>query len=206
MLPLSILELAQKIRNLPGMGAKSSQKLALDLLQSKQEDFDDLIEAIKNSREKTFFCKQCGFFAEGHLCNICSNSSRNQSQICIVEKEIEVISLEKSESYRGVYHVLKKLISPLDNVFAENTTISSLIDDRLIKLTKDGQSVELILFLKPSFATEATTAYLKELLKEKKIDHLVSITRMAQGLPLYYNPETLDIATVTRALEDRRVI
>jgi recombination protein RecR len=184
MLPLSILELAQKIRNLPGMGAKSSQKLALDLLQSKQEDFDDLMEAIKNSREKTFFCKQCGFFAEGHLCNICSNSSRNQSQICIVEKEIEVISLEKSESYRGVYHVLKKLISPLDNVFAENTTITALIEDRLMKLTKQGNQIELIL----------------------KIDHLVSITRMAQGLPLYYNPETLDVATVTRALEDRRVI
>ncbi len=204
MLPQSISDLSQTIRTIPGLGAKSSQKMAIDLLQMSQENFQNLINTMTQARQKVGFCKRCGFFAEGNLCQICSNTSRNLHQICIVEKPTDVLSLEKSEIYYGVYHVLNKLISPLDNIFAENTTIANLVET-LIQTTQDSKEIELILFLRPSFATEATTAYIKETLKNQNLDKLVKITRMAQGLPLYYNPDTLDSGTMIRALEDRKI-
>jgi recombination protein RecR len=205
MLPQSIVNLAQKLRTLPGIGNKSSQKMSLDILQSSQDDFENLILAMNEARNTIKFCSRCGFFAEGKFCNICSSNSRSRSQICIVEKPTEVISLEKSDIYSGTYHVLNKLISPLDNVFAENTTISQLIDN-LSQLIAENKNIELILFLKPSFATEATTAYIKELIKDKGWVDSIHITRLAQGLPLYYNADTLDTATMVRALTDRREI
>lgn len=205
MLPLAIINLAEKFRTLPGIGNKSSQKMSLDVLQSTDEDFANLIIAMQDARTNVRFCEKCGFFAEAKLCNICSNSNRSKLQICIVEKPTEVISLEKSEIYNGSYHVLNKLISPLDNIFAENTTASTLFDT-INQLVNINQNVELILFLRPSFATEATTAYIKEMLKTKNWLDRVSITKLAQGLPLYYNPDTLDTATMVRALTDRREI
>ncbi len=205
MLPLAIINLAEKFRTLPGIGNKSSQKMALDVLQSSDEDFANLIIAMNDARTNVRFCERCGFFAESELCNICSNDHRSKLQICIVEKPTEVISLEKSEIYNGSYHVLNKLISPLDNIFAENTTVNKLVDT-ISELVLANKNVELILFLRPSFATEATTAYIKEILKNKNWLEKVSITRLAQGLPLYYNPDTLDTATMVRALTDRREI
>lgn len=206
MLPLALLELAEKLRLLPGIGVKSSQKMAIDILQLKPQDFEALIDSIEQSQLKVKFCSQCGFFSENFLCEICSNKRRNQNQICIVEKPTDILSLEKSEIYGGVYHVLNKLISPLDNVFAENTTISKLTDRLKDLVKKQKQQVELILFLKPSFSTEATTAYIRETILNHKLQDSVNITRLAQGLPLYYNPDTLDSATMVKALEDRREI
>lgn len=205
MLPLAILELAEKFRSLPGIGVKSSQKIAIDILQLKTEEYDTFISSLSKAKAKTRFCVQCGFFAEKNLCEICSNKTRNQTQICLVEKPMDILSLEKSEVYGGVYHVLNKLISPLDNVFAENTTIEVLIA-RIETLTKTNKEIELILFLKPGFAAEASTAYIKETLSNRNLLKQVQITKMAQGLPLYYNPETLDSGTILQALEDRRAI
>jgi recombination protein RecR len=205
MLPIAILNLAEKFRTLPGIGNRSSQKMSLDILQAKEEDFAGLVIAMQDARNNVRFCVRCGFFAEAELCNICSNNHRAKNQICIVEKPTDVISLEKSEIYNGTYHVLSKLISPLDNVFAENTTIDKLIEN-ISELIVDNKDVELILFLKPGFANEATTAYIKEILKNKGWLERVSITRLAQGLPLYYNSDTLDTATMVRALTDRREV
>jgi recombination protein RecR len=205
MLPIAILNLAEKFRNLPGIGNRSSQKMSLDILQAKEEDFASLVIAMQDARNNVRFCNRCGFFAEAELCNICSNNHRSKNQICIVEKPTDVISLEKSEIYNGTYHVLNKLISPLDNVFAENTTINKLIEN-ISELIANNKDVELILFLKPGFANEATTAYIKEILKNKGWLDKVAITRLAQGLPLYYNSDTLDTATMVRALTDRREI
>lgn len=205
MLPESISNLAQTIRNIPGLGVKSSQKMAIDLLQMNQENFQNLVEAMTKTRQKIGFCKRCGFFAEGNLCNICSNANRNTHQICIVEKPTDVLSLEKSEIYHGTYSVLNKLISPLDNIFAENTRINNLIET-LSETTLDGKEIELILFLRPSFAAEATVAYIKETIRNRGLYQNIKITKMAQGLPLYYNPDTLDSGTMIRALEDRKIV
>jgi recombination protein RecR len=205
MLPEPIANLAQSLRKLPGIGIKSSQKMAIDILQMKEDELSLLLQSVSDTRTKVKFCQKCGYFSENFLCNICSNDNRNHCQICIVEKPTDIIALEKSEVYRGVYHVLDKLISPLDNVFASNTTV-----DKLLTTIKEdignGKELELILFLKPGFAGQATTAYIKELLVNNNLMQNVKITRLAQGLPLYYNPDTLDNATMIRAIEDRREI
>ena len=205
MLPESISNLALSLRKLPGIGIKSSQKMAIDILQMKEEELVSLLNSIDHTRIKVKFCHRCGYFAENYLCDICSNDSRNHSQICIVENATDVIALEKSEIYRGVYHVLEKLISPLDNIFANNTTINELLMT-VKKEVSSNKDLELILFLKPGFAGQATTAYIKELLVDNDLIKHVKITRLAQGLPLYYNPDTLDNATMIRAIEDRREI
>ena len=206
MLPESILELAQRLRTIPGLGVKSSQKMSLDILQMKEIDYLELSNAMKTVRAKVHFCRICGYFAEGEVCEICSSDRRRDNQICIVEKPTDVIALEKSEIYSGVYHILGKMISPLDNVFAENTTVDGLVKKIVELVNIQKKEVELIFFLKPGFSAEATTVYIKEILTQKNLGAGVKITRLAQGLPLYYNPETLDTATMVRALEDRRTV
>ncbi len=205
MLPESIANLAQSLRKLPGIGIKSSQKMAIDILQMPDEEMEVLLNSVNQTRTRVSFCERCGYFAENYLCDICNNDNRNHQQICIVENATDVIALEKSEIYRGVYHVLKKLISPLDNIFANNTTIDQLLST-IKEEFKDGKDIELILFLKPGFAGQATTAYIKELLVNNNLINQVKITRLAQGLPLYYNPDTLDNATMIKAIEDRREV
>jgi recombination protein RecR len=205
MLPESISNLALSLRKLPGIGIKSSQKMAIDILQMNGGELELLLNSINETRSKVKFCHRCGYFAENYLCDICSNQNRNHGQICVVEKPTDIIALEKSEIYRGVYHVLNKLISPLDNVFASNTTIDDLLTT-IKEEVHSGKELELILFLKPGFAGQATTVYIKELLVNNNLIKHVKITRLAQGLPLYYNPDTLDNATMIRAIEDRREI
>jgi len=212
MLPQAIENLAEKLRFFPGVGNRSSLKLALDILQLPEDKFLEFDQSLTEVRAQVCFCTNCGFFAQKSTqipdetkiqCEICNNSSRNTSQICLVEKTTDVITVERGNVYRGLYHVLTNLISPLDNIFAEDTTINDLVERRL---SGNKDKIELILFFKAGFAAEATTAYLKEFLKQKKLLEKVTITRLAQGLPLYYNPETLDQATMAKALEDRREI
>lgn len=217
MLPRSIEELTERFRMFPGVGYRSSQKLSLDVLSMDNENFENLLKALIDVRDKVKFCENCGFFAEQRLCNICLSKTRNTQQICLVERPTDVISLERSEIYRGVYHVLNSLISPLDNIFPEDTTLNDLLDRRLktmieknlVKTKKSDNNffsdkIELILFFKAGFASEATTAYLKESIEKRGFGDYVKITRLAQGLPLYYNPDTLDQATMVKALEDRK--
>jgi recombination protein RecR len=223
MLPQPIENLAEKFRNFPGIGFRSSQKLALDILQTDQEDYQELLIALDNMRKSVHFCQKCGFFAQNNFCDICSNKSRTDWQICLVEKPTDIITLERSESYRGKYHVLQNLISPLENIFPENTTLDDLFEKRIpevlssqkfthqiekdtLNKTPEPTKLELILFFKVGFSAEATTAYLRENLIQKGWHKQVKITRLAQGLPLYYNPDTLDQATMARALEDRREV
>ncbi|NJS41142.1 toprim domain-containing protein [Candidatus Gracilibacteria bacterium] len=140
------------------------------------------------------------------ICEICQDETRNSYQLCILEKPTDVLTIEKSQIFRGKYHVLTNLISPLDNIFAENTTISQLVASRIPSLLQKNNDLEVIIFFRAGFAAEATTAYIKDLLQEKGLLKNLKITKLAQGLPLYYNPDTLDQATMIQALEDRREI
>lgn len=212
MLPASIAALTEQIQALPGVGRRGAQKLALDLLQLPNQQFINLDEAIGRMRREVKFCHNCGFFAQSSelsevICSICSNSSRGEHQICLVEKPTDVLNIEKTQIYSGLYHVLTNLISPLDNIFVENTSLMDLVDRRINLLLQDNdKSVELILFFRSGFAAEATTAYLRQVLHEKNLSSRVNLTKLAEGLPLYYNPDNLDQATMTKALEDRRGI
>lgn len=207
MLPPALEEFSEKLRMFPGIGKRSSQKLAIDVLQLSDGQFRELTEGLERVRHQIRFCQNCGFFAQDELCEICKNPKRQERQICLVEQPTDVLTVEKSHSYFGRYHVLRKLISPLDNVFPEDTTLADLFSRRLPELLKTDRelSVELILFFKAGFPSEATTAYIREKIKELGWPQ-VKITRLAQGLPLYYNPDTLDQATMAKALEDRREV
>ncbi len=209
MLPKPLYELASKLQYFPGVGVRSSQKLALDILELPPEKYGELIESLSSVRQQVTFCKECGFFADqalaSGLCDICENTSRKQHQLCLVEKPTDVLTLEKSQIFKGRYHVLTNLISPLDNIFAEHTTLGDLLERRVQDLLASGlPELELILFFKAGFSGDATTAYIKDILVQKQLVERVNITKLAQGLPMYYNPDTLDQATMVRALEDRR--
>jgi recombination protein RecR len=239
MLPQPIEKLAEMFRMFPGIGLRSSQKLALDLIEYPDDDYKNFVKSLQEARDKVKFCQNCGFFAEKKpkddltkasslfeseiICEICGNLSRNPNQICLVEKPTEVMTLERSQIYRGHYHVIQNLISPLENVFPENTNIGDLFNRRIPKLleTKELQHkgkkvtshkapsshpIELVLFFKAGFEGEATSAYIRELIVQKGLQEQVQITRLAQGLPLYYNPDSLDQATMAKALEDRRPV
>ena len=217
MLPSQIEDVSKEFRKLPGVGSRGSQKMALDILQLNEDSFNQFIVSLDNMRKSVAFCSNCGFFAEkrsghnsvnsGPVCNICSNKSRIQYQICLVEKATDIISLEKSQSFRGLYHVLEKLISPLDNVFPQDTKLNDLLERRLSKqLLENEVGVELIIFFKQGFSADATTAYLVERLKQMSLLGKVKITKLAQGLPMYFNTETLDNETLSRAVQDRREV
>jgi recombination protein RecR len=210
MLPTTIIETINTFQKLPGIGKRGAQKLALDILESNEELYNQLILNIDQMRTKVKFCSNCGFFSTENLCNICTNTLRDPSKICVVEKTTDVLNIEKTGIYNGVYHVLNHLISPIDNIFAQQTTINELISRRIpsgFAHLKQGQKLELIIFFKSGFACDATTAYLRDSLAESGLNmENISMTKLAEGLPLYYNPDNLDQATLVKALEDRRII
>jgi recombination protein RecR len=219
MLPNVLEDVVTKLKEFPGLGTRSSRKLALDILDLDPEQYDAWVDAMTKMRNEIGFCDQCGFFAslgtagalvDGDqariLCAICNDRKRNPKQICVVEKPTDVLLIERSENYSGLYFVLGGLISPLDNIFAEDTAINELLTTRLssVKLESD-EHIEVILFFRAGFSADATTAYIKE-----KLLHISSVpvvvSKLAQGLPLYYNPDTLDQATMSLALSDRREV
>lgn len=213
MLPEVLETVVTKLKEFPGLGTRSSRKLALDLLELDQNKFDELITSVHTMRDSIHFCPRCGFFAQAKkgesqdtLCSICSDAKRVNHQICVVEKPTDILLIERSENYRGTYFVLGGLISPLDNVFAEDTNISELFTTRLSEesLVAYG-SAEVILFFRPGFNAEATTAYIKDKIALHKGVN-ITLSKLAQGLPLYYNPDTLDQATMSLALSDRREV
>jgi recombination protein RecR len=201
MLPESITKVTDHLMKFPSMGRRSSQKIALQLLDQSDLQFQELLQDLVKMKQEVTFCPICGFFSQNNLsCQICSDKLRLNHQICVVEKPTEVIAMEKSLIYRGRYHVLGRLISPLDNVFAQNTNIPSLID-RL--KNSESDKIELVLFLQPSFNAEATTAYIREKISELELGEKVNITKLAQGLPSFYNIDTLDHETLAKAMEGR---
>jgi recombination protein RecR len=209
MLPQSILNLIENIQKLPGVGRRGAQKLSLDLLTSSQEDYQKIMDSIEKMRTEVRLCNNCRFFAEEELCRICTDKSRDHKKICLVEKATDVLNLEKSGIYNGAYHVLEKLISPIDNIFADSTNLPDLLTRRLphlISSLKEEENVEFIFFFKSGFSADTTIAYIKDYINEKGWQKRIILTKLAEGLPLYYNPETLDQATMVKAFEDRKTL
>jgi len=201
MLPDSITKVTDHLMKFPSMGRRSSQKIALQLLEQGEGEFQELLQDLVKMKQEVTFCSVCGFFSKNsQLCEICGDHYRRDTLLCVVEKPTEVIAMEKSLVFRGKYQVLGRLISPLNNVFAHNTGIPSLIE-RLIE--NADQKTELVLFLQPSFDADATTAYIREKIKELGLEDKVNISKMAQGLPSYYNIDTLDQDTLAKAMEGR---
>ena len=191
--PKPIINLIEAFERLPGIGPKTAQRLTYYLLHAPIEEAEALAKSAIEMKEKTVICKTCFNIDEQDPCWICSDTSREQDKIMVVENPLDVISLEKA-NYKGLYHTLHGVISPLENIGPDQLHIRELLP-RL----KDGSVKELILSTNPTMEGEATAMYIQRLISPLGI----SITRIARGLPVGSDIEYADETTLSRALEGR---
>ena len=197
MLPESIQNLIDELSKLPGVGPKTAARLAFYLLSKPDSDISNLGESILNLKKKLKLCPSCYNITEDDLCRVCADDQRNQSIIAVVEEPLDMIALEKSGGYVGIYHVLGGAISPIDGIGPEDLRITELT-----KRLKSNLIDEIILATNPSLEGEATAAYIKDQIE--KLGLKISITRIARGLPVGGDLEYADEVTLRRSLEGRR--
>ena len=193
----SMQELIEHFKNMPSIGAKTAERLAFYVLKSPRDDMERFSSAIKKVKESIKFCKICGNLSEADICNICSDPRRDKSVVCVVEEPKDLILIEKSGRYKGRYHVLFGVISPLDGIGPEDLRIKELL-----KRVKEDKVKEIILATDSNAEGETTALYLSKELKPFKI----KTTRIAYGIPVGGNLDYIDQATLIRALEGRRSI
>ncbi|TAK94231.1 MAG: recombination protein RecR [Verrucomicrobia bacterium] len=194
-LPDSITSLIAALAKLPGVGPRSAERIALHLVQTEAETVKHLANAIVHAREKIQFCTTCGALTEKSPCSICEDSRRDGSLVCIVERAVDILSIEKSGTFRGKFHVLGGKISPLDGVEPEDLRIAEL-EKRLT-----GEPIkEIIIALSTDVEGDATSHYLAKRLTRAGL----KISRIAYGLPAGSGLEFADELTLSRALEGRR--
>jgi recombination protein RecR len=184
----------EELSKLPGIGKKTAQRLAIFLLKSETQQVDDLLIAIKDLKLKLRFCSRCFNLSEEELCNICKSEKRDKSVICVVEEASDVIAIEKTNEFKGLYHVLGGVLSPLSGI-----TPDSLHIKELLKRFETEEIKEIILALNPDTEGETTSLYLAKLMKPLNIN----VTRIARGLPIGGDLEFADDATIGRAILNR---
>jgi recombination protein RecR len=193
--PGPIGELIAQLRRMPGIGPRSAERIALWMNQSRDARPVEIARAIQVAAAGIQPCGRCGFFSTGPLCEICSDPSRNGELLCVVEQATDILPLERTGVYRGLYHALGGRIAPLDHVGPEQLRIGELVR-RIV----EEKPREIILALGADVEGEATANYLADLLREQQ----VSLTRIAQGLPAGGGLESADELTLSRALSGRR--
>ena len=202
--PAPLARVIQELSKLPGIGEKTAARLAFHMLKAKKEGVFSLAESIGKLRREVGLCRNCFGFSEVNplngetaLCGICANMEREQDQICVVEDPADLIAVEKSQEFKGRYHVLHGTISPLDGIGPDALRIKELLE-RL----KAGGVREVIVATNPTMDGEATALYLSKVIKPLGI----AVTRIARGLPMGGDLEYTDVVTLGKALEGRREI
>ena len=195
MLPPSLQKLVDELARLPGIGPKTAQRLAIHLLRSPASRIKPLGEALLSLKDGLSFCEICWHVTETSPCPICSDESRDKSTVCVVEDVLDVIAIEKTGKYKGLYHVLHGVLSPIDGVGAEQLKMAELFN----RLNSHPEIKELVLATNPSLEGEATALYIQKHLAEKDIN----ITRIARGLPIGADLEYADSVTLGKALLNR---
>ena len=188
--------LVAQLTRLPGIGGRTAQRLAFHILQTPKQEALALAEAIVEVKERVRFCHECGNLTEEELCAICLDARRDRATICVVEQPVDLVSLERTAEYRGLYHVLGGALSPLDGVDPEHLRI----DELMHRVERNGVS-EVVLATNPNMTGEATAAYLADRLRGR-----VRVTRLASGLPVGGDLEYADEVTLGRALAGRREV
>jgi len=186
--------LVAQLTRLPGIGTRTAQRLAFHILAVPSEEANALGSAIADVKARVRPCRECGNLTEDELCGVCVDARRDRTVICVVEQPVDVLSLERTHEYRGLYHVLGGALSPLDGVEPRDLRI-----ERLLERVGDGIVEEVVLATNPTMTGEATAAYLADRLRER-----VSVTRLASGLPVGGDLEYADEVTLGRALAGRR--
>lgn len=193
--PKAIAALIEQFQKLPSIGPKSAQRMAFHILKMPMSDVQKFAEVLLSAKEQTQTCEICYNLSSSSPCEICSSTSRDRSVICVVAETKDLIAIEKTNEYKGLYHVLQGLISPMDGIGAEDIRIKELLN----RLT-DERVREVILALSPSVEGEATSLYLTKLVKPFGI----KISRIAFGLPVGADLEYADEVTLAKAIEGRR--
>lgn len=192
-----LARLIEELEKLPGIGPKSSQRLAFHLVKQPSQSVQNLAQALLAAKEQIKFCSVCSNLSAEDPCDICRNTSRDRTAICVVAEPRDLVALERTREFKGTYHVLGGLISPLDGIGPEQLKIKEL----LARL-QNGEVIEVILAINPTVEGEATTLYLSRLLKPVG----VKVTRIAFGLPIGGDLEYADELTLVKALEGRREV
>ena len=188
--------LIAQLSRLPGVGTRTAQRLAFHILSTRPEEALELARAIEDVKSRVRFCRECGNLTEDELCAVCSDQRRDRTIICVVEHPVDVVSVERTGEYRGLYHVLGGALSPLDGVEPADLRIDGL----LARVAQNGVT-EVVLATNPTMTGEATAAYVADRLREK-----VQVTRLASGLPVGGDLEYADEVTLGRALAGRRLM
>ena len=190
----AVENLVTQLSKLPGIGRRTAQRLTFHLLSAKAEDALELARAIEDVKARVRFCRECGNLTEDELCEVCSDTRRDRTVICVVEQPVDVVSLERTHEFRGLYHVLGGALSPLDGVEPSDLRIDGL----LTRVERNGVE-EVVLATNPTMTGEATAAYIADRLRGQ-----AKVTRLASGLPVGGDLEYADEVTLGRALAGRR--
>jgi recombination protein RecR len=190
----AVENLVVQLTKLPGIGRRTAQRLAFHILSARPEEALELSRAIEEVKQRVRFCRECGNLTEEELCDVCSDARRDRSVICVVEQPVDVVSLERTHEYRGLYHVLGGALSPLDGVEPSDLRIAGLLSR-----IEGGDVEEVVLATNPTMTGEATAAYIADRLRDR-----VRVTRLASGLPVGGDLEYADEVTLGRALAGRR--
>jgi recombination protein RecR len=192
-----VQELIDELGRLPGIGPKSAQRIAFHILQTESFDTTRLAQVLMEVRDKVRFCSICGNVAEQDTCSICRDPRRSPATICVVEEAKDVVAIERTREFRGLYHVLGGAISPIDGIGPDDLRIASLV-----KRLADSTVTEVIIATDPNLEGEATATYLTRLLVQPGL----RVTRLASGLPVGGDLEYADEVTLGRAFEGRRTV
>lgn len=195
--PKTLQNLIECFKRLPGIGEKTAERLALSVLEIDEDTINLFSNSLKDSKTKIRRCVKCNNLSENELCEVCKDKSRNKQVLCVVEEPKNVILFEKLNIFDGYYHVLDGLISPIEGINPENLNLSSLINERINKETK-----EIIIALNPSIEGEVTSMYIQKILEKKNI----KVSRLSYGIPAGSDMEYLDPLMITKALDDRKII
>jgi len=192
-----IENLITSLSKLPGIGRKTAQRLAFFILTMPEEEAKGISRAIDEVKDKARFCKECFNITEDEVCHICSSTSRDKTKLCVVEEPSNILVIERSKSFGGLYHVLLGALSPIDGLTPDRLKINELID----RVRRDSVQ-EIIIATNPNTKGEMTAQYIREMLKPFN----VKVTRIAYGLPIGGDIEFADEVTLSKALEGRREI
>lgn len=190
----SVEQLVEQFSQLPGIGRRTAHRLALYVLKMNRDEVEHLVQALINVKERVHYCSICSNITETDPCAICSSSKRDRMMICVVGEPNDVIAIERTNEFKGLYHVLGGVLSPLDGIGPDELRIKELLQRASV-----AEVEEVILALNPNVEGEATTLYLSKLLKPFGI----KVTRIARGLPVGSDIEFADLVTLSRALEGR---
>ena len=192
--PASIQNLIRNISKLPGIGEKTAERLALHILRGSKQDAEQLASSILNIKEKVRLCRRCYALSDDDLCSLCSDPARDPSMLCVVEQPADMVAVEKSGAFRGMYHILAGVLSPMNGIGPEDIRIRELV-----ARVEKGQVVEIVVATSTNVEGEATASYIAQILESLP----VKVTRIASGVPMGGDLKYVDQVTLKRALETR---